>query len=142
MRLSRQFQFFKERKTSDSSPLRSFCARKTVAFAIFCSLVFVLLVGFCLICVFVRLTFFRRKKKKQTWNCLDKLIYYTTDKYSPQPPYREFICTYLYLQSSVRISYFYENLFESFFICENLFFLWESSWIPTICVNVCLYENK
>ena len=61
MRLSRQLHFFKKRKTNDFHPLRSFSARKIVAFNIFCLLVFVLLVGFGLICVFVRLKFFRKK---------------------------------------------------------------------------------
>ena len=51
--------FFKKRKIINFPPLRSFCARKTVAFVVFCSLNFVLLVGFDLICVFVRLKFFR-----------------------------------------------------------------------------------
>ena len=39
------------------------CTKKTIAFVVFCSLIFILLVGFCLICVFVRLRFFRKKKK-------------------------------------------------------------------------------
>ena len=71
MRLSRQFQKFKKRKfkkrkITNFPPLRSFSARKIVIFAGFCSLNFVLLVGFDLISVFVRLKFFRKKKKKKT----------------------------------------------------------------------------
>ena len=42
--------------------LRCSFAQKIVAFAAFCSLVFVLLVGFGLIYIFVRLKFFRKKK--------------------------------------------------------------------------------
>ena len=47
-------------------PLRSFSARKIVAFVAFCSLNFVLLVDFDLIYVLVRLNFFRKEKNR---NC-------------------------------------------------------------------------
>ena len=78
LRLSRQFQvclFFYEKKLSlkkapkgkinNFPPLKSFCAQKIVAFNVFYLLVFVLFVGFDLICVFVCLKFFRNKKKKK-----------------------------------------------------------------------------
>ena len=77
MRLSGQFQacfFFYEnilrvkkapkRKINSVSPLRSFSARKIVAFVVFCLLNFFLLVGFGLSFVFVRLKFFRKKINK------------------------------------------------------------------------------
>ena len=63
-------------KTNNFHLLRSFCARKIVTF-VFCLLIFVLLVGFGLICIFVHLKSFC-KKNKQAWNCLDSLIYSTT----------------------------------------------------------------
>ena len=64
MRLSgyQQFQFFSKRKTNDFPFLRHFCARKNVAFVVFCSLVFVLLAVFCLICVFVHLKAFCKER--------------------------------------------------------------------------------
>ena len=63
MRLSRQFDFLKKRKITNFPPLRSFCAQKIVAFVVFYSLNFALLVGFDLICVLVRLKFFLKKNK-------------------------------------------------------------------------------
>ena len=84
-------------KRNDFYPLRSFCGEKiVVAFLVFCSLIFVLLVDFCLICVFVRLTSFLKTKNKQAWNCPNNLIYNTTDVYPHLSTYREFICTHLY----------------------------------------------
>ena len=109
MRLSRQF-FFEKRKINNFPPLRSFCAPKTVAFVVFCFLVFVLLLGFCLIWLFVRSKCFLQKN----WNCLDSLIYYTTSLCPYQPAYQEFICTHLFL---------------FVVICENLIFLWQYFWI-------------
>ena len=47
-----------KRKTSDFYPLRSLCAQKIVAFVVFCSLVFVLFVGFLFVSVFIRAGFF------------------------------------------------------------------------------------
>ena len=45
--------FFKTHKITNFPPIRRFYAQKTIVFVVFCSLVFVLLVGFCLICVFM-----------------------------------------------------------------------------------------
>ena len=53
---------FSEFETNDFHLLRSFSAPKIVVFVVFCSLIFVLLVGFCLICVFVRSKSFRKNK--------------------------------------------------------------------------------
>ena len=50
-------------KTNNFQPLKSFCVRKIVAFVVFCLLVFVLLVGFGLICIFVSSKCFRKKIK-------------------------------------------------------------------------------
>ena len=49
-----------------------------------------------------------------------------------------FRAVYFYLRSSVRISFF----MRIFFVCENLFLLWEPFGISIICVNLCLFENK
>ena len=51
-----------KRKITNFPPLRSFYALKHFAFVVFSSLVFVLLVGFGLICVLVRSKSFRKKK--------------------------------------------------------------------------------
>ena len=51
-----------KRKTNNFSPLGSFSAQKIVAFVVFCSLNFILLVGFGMIYVFVHLKFLRKKK--------------------------------------------------------------------------------
>ena len=49
------------------------------------------------------------------------LIYYTTDVHPPQPAYGElFVRTYFYLWSSVRISFFYENPFESSYLWSSV----------------------
>ena len=53
-----------KKKKTGFPPLRRFCARKTVAFVVFSSLVFVLFGGFGLICVFVRLKLFGKRKLK------------------------------------------------------------------------------
>ena len=86
----------KAQKRKRFSPSWKFflCAQKCVAFVVFCSLVFVLLVGVCLWRVFQNL--FIKKKKKQAWNCPDNLKYYTTDVYPYQHTYEEFICSHLY----------------------------------------------
>ena len=68
--VSRQFitflpKHFECKETPNFPPLRSFCAQKAVAFVVFCSLVFVLLVGFGFVYVFARSKFFRKKKKKK-----------------------------------------------------------------------------
>ena len=119
-----------KRKTSDFYPLRSLCAQKIVAVVVFCSLVFVLFVGFLFVSVFIRAGFFLSKKKKKI-NRL-KIIFvtsitYTTDVYPSQPTYREFICTHLFLLVIIWEKLFF--LWKSFwilFISENLFFLWKS----------------
>ena len=66
-------------KINDFHPLTCICAQKVAAFVAYCSLIFVSLVGFCLICVFLRLKSFRKKKKKKIQNCLDTLKYNTPD---------------------------------------------------------------
>ena len=64
MRLSGQFHFFKKRKINNFPPLRSFPARKIVAFVGFCSLNFVLSVSFGLIYVFVRSNLFPKRDER------------------------------------------------------------------------------
>ena len=118
MKLSRQFQFFKRRKITNFLPLRSCCAQKIVAFVVFWSLNFVLLVGDNLICVFVRLKFFR--KKRMNWLKIFFIISFTILLTGTpiNPPIKNlFVRSYFYLGSSVRISSFYENIFAFFFIC-------------------------
>ena len=93
--------FFKKRKINSFLPLRKFCARELVAFAAFRSLVFVLLVGFGLICVFVRLNFFCKKKKN--WLGI--------------PPVENvFVCIYFYLWKSLFI---HDKLWGSFCVCVS-----------------------
>ena len=78
--------------------------------------------------LFVRSISFR-KKNILVWNCLDSLLYYTTDRYPLNAPIKNlFVRTYFYLWSCVTISSFYENLFESF-LPERIYFF-------------SLYENK
>ena len=85
--VSRQFitflpKHFECKETPNFPPLRSFCAQKAVAFVVFCSLVFVLLVGFGFVYVFARSKFFRKKKKKKkkALNCPNHLKYNTTHR--------------------------------------------------------------
>ena len=68
-----------KRKINNFPPLRGFSAQKSVAFIVFCLIVFILLVSFCLICIFLHLNLFV-KKKKQTKYCPDSLIYNATFK--------------------------------------------------------------
>ena len=111
-----QFTFFKKRFYAHKKyltqqkrflPLRSLCAQKAANFVVFCSLIFVLLVCFCLR-VFLWARNFSVKKKKliivstasitytTTLNRLSKIYVYTLI----------FICDHLW-------TFFYENLFES-----------------------------
>ena len=75
---------------------------RVVAFVVFCSLIFVLLVDFCLIYVFVRLNFFRKKKTYIL------LLEYTLLNH----PWR------IYLHVLIFIC---ENLFLVMITCKNLF---------------------
>ena len=109
--------FFKKCKIKYFTPLRTFSARKIVAFVVFCSPVFDLLVGFGLIYVFVRSRFFR--KKKLVRNCLDNLIYHTTDVYPYQLTYRELFITYFGTNFFTALIYLYPCTLT--FICRNLF---------------------
>ena len=101
----------------------------------FCSFNFILLASFCLWRVFVLQKFLVKKR-----NCLDNLIYNTTDVYHPQPAYGKlfftkvfylhtpiFICVNL-LWSSVNF-FFVRNLLNPSYLWESLFiyyYLWES----------------
>ena len=92
-------------------------------FACFCSVSW-----FGLICIFVRLKFLR-KKNKQTGNCLDNLIYYTTDVYPHQATYRDHLWeSHLFIRIFLNPSYLWESLLIYDHLCESIF----SS----------LYENK
>ena len=97
------------RKINNFPLLELFLHQKPLPFVVFCSLNFVLLVGFGLICVFVCSKFFYKKKR----NCPDNLIYYTTEVYPYQPVYQEFIFTRLRSLQSARFFYI--------IICQNLF---------------------
>ena len=55
-------------KISKLPPRRSLYAQKVVVFFVFCLLIFVLLVGFCLIYVFACSNIFCKKKKKKKIN--------------------------------------------------------------------------
>ena len=106
LRLSEPFQtylflFYEKNLSVKNTPkpkinnflhFKNFCAQKIVAFVVFCLLVFVLLVGFGLICIFVRLKFFV-KKTNRFEIVLITSIYYTTIVHPSQLTYQEFICT-------------------------------------------------
>ena len=92
----------------------------------FCSFNFILLAGFCLWRVFVLQKFLAKKR-----NCLDNLIYNTTDVYHPQPAYGKlFFTKVFYLQTPIFICV---NLLWS---SVNFFFLWEPYWTLLICENL------
>ena len=60
--------------------LEAFVRKKPFSSVVFCSLVFVLLIGFGFVYVFARSKFFRKKKKKKEkviWNCPNNLKYNT-----------------------------------------------------------------
>ena len=90
------FRAYKNENQTNHS-VRSFYVAflKIVAFFIFCSLNFILLVGFGLMCIFVRAKSFR--KKNWFGVVLITLFYYTTDVYPYQPTYREFGSTHVLL---------------------------------------------
>ena len=121
---------FKKRKINNFPPLRSFSARKKVAFVVLCSFSFVLLVGFGSICVFMRSRFFCKKKKKKKVIFLITLFTTLLMCTPINPPIENLLVrTYFYLWSSVRIFSFYEDLFKSFLtvrIFWNLYHLCES----------------
>ena len=93
---------------------------------------------FGLICVFVHLKFFGKKKNKQVWNCLDNPIYYTTDVYPYQPTYWECISTPSFLFEIIWESLLFMRIFLNPYLWESLLIydhLWESVFLS-------LYENK
>ena len=129
MRLSGQFQFFYEKilrvKKAPKHKIKFFpfsevfLHKKLLPLLFFVRLIlfcYLLLARFAFLCT---QTFFTKN-----WNCLNKLMYYTTDLYAAQPAYREFIC---------------KHLFFFVIICEYLFFLWESFLsvrISSYCENL------
>ena len=89
-------------------PSKFLCTRKIVAFVVFCSLVFVLLVGFCLWHVVGHLKIFVQKSRLEITLITSFTILLTCTPINS--PYGEFVCTLSFL---------------CVIICENLFFLWE-----------------
>ena len=82
---------------------------------------------------------------------MPSIHYITTDVYSYQPTYKEFICTNLFLTDLLwesffmriflNLSYLWESflpmkIFLNLSICENLFLF------AIICMNLCFYESK
>ena len=125
--------FFKTHKITNFPPIRRFYAQKTIVFVVFCSLVFVLLVGFCLICVFMGSKSFVIKNINSLKTVLITSFTMLLTCAPIIPPMENlFIRTNVYLRSSVRISSFYKNLFKYLLIydhlCESIF--------------LSLYENK
>ena len=109
-------------KLTNFFSLRSFYARKIVAFVVFSSFSFVSLVAFDLVFVFVRTKSFRKKRKKQiNWFEIILITSFTillTCTSINLHIENLFVHTYFYLWSSVwsllfmRISFYCENLFQ------------------------------
>ena len=113
--------------------------QKIVVFVVFYSLIFVLLVGFCLWLVFSPSKSFH--KKKETQNCPDSLIYNTTDVYPYQPAYWiSNFWTHLLL-----IAWIVDHLWEPFLFVRIFLNPWEFLLfmrIFLICDFLSFYENK
>ena len=84
---------------------------------------------FYVLCVFYAQNLFIKKNRFEI--VLITLINATTNVYSPQPPYRGLLCTYLFLFVIIceNESLFFVRIFLNFLICENLYSLWESFWV-------------
>ena len=127
--ISSQFIYFYEKilkinKINNFHPVRSFCERKKPLLLLFFVRLFLfLLVGFGWFALLFTHNLFK-KNNKLAWNCLDSLIYCTTDVYPYQPAYWEFICSHLF--------FFFDNLWESLLFMRIFF----------ICDFLSLYENK
>ena len=104
--------------TNDFRHLRIFCACKNRCLVVFCSLIFVLLVGFCLICVFVRSRCFRKKNINRSEIVLIASIHYTTYVYPYQPPSWELLF--------INLSTIFFTTFTFFSCVYNHFRLWTS----------------
>ena len=140
MRLSGQFQSFSTNAKQIIFPvLKVFVCKKPLSLFFFLHLFLLLqfvLAWFTFLCV-------QNFLIKKNWNCPDNLISYTTDVYPSQPAYWKLICKHLLLFVIICEDRFF--LWESswiFFICEKVLSLWEPFGISIICVNLCLYENK
>ena len=126
MRFSGQFQTclfsWKDLKRTKSNKMQNkqflpFCAHEKLLPLLFSvCFFFCFLVGFGLICVFVRLKFIVKKKKKNRLRIVLIASFTILRACTPtNPPIKNlFVHTFFYLWSSVRISSFYKNLFESF----------------------------
>ena len=106
------------------------CA-KNCCLCSFCSLDFVFVSWFWLdfFRIFYAQNLFLKKKKKKNWLEIVLIASFTLLlMYTPINPLIEnlFVHTYFYLWSSVRISSFYENLFEPFLSVRISFSLWSS----------------
>ena len=115
--------------------LRSFYAQKIFAFIVFSSLNFISLVGFGLIWVFVSAKSFPKIQKKKNWFEIVLITSCTillTCTPINSPIEGVLVRSYFYLWSSVRISSFYENPFESFLFVRISSYLWSS-------VRICFF---
>ena len=91
---------------------------RTIVFVVSCLLVFVLLVGFSLWRVFVRVKSFHKNKKNLARSCRENLKYYSTDVYPYRPAYQEFVCLkYMSIVFSLSLSLSFLSFnFFSFYI--------------------------
>ena len=141
-------------KANDFLPLRRFCTQKNHCLCCFLFTCFCFISWFLLDLHFCALKIFSLKKTgwKLFWE--PQIQYYWRVPPLNPPIQNLFVRTYFYLQSSVGVSSFYENLFESFlsvrvsFSCENLFEslllyndLWESIFFLSFCENKQVYES-
>ena len=105
----------------------------TIVFVVSCLLVFVLLVGFSLWRVFVRVKSFHKNKKNLARSCREDLKYYSTDVYPYRPAYQEFVCLkYMSIVFSLSLSlslslfslfqfFFFLYIFDYYYYCYYYF---------------------
>ena len=99
----------------DLHPHKNFlCIQKIVAFVHFCSLIFVLLVGFCLRCVFVRLKSFCKK----IINRLEFALITSCTILLLDIRFNENMATYIPYKKSNNITFIYKPKFQPS-ICNN-----------------------
>ena len=136
-------------KTNNFLSLIKLLCAKFCCFCCFLFTCFCFISSFLLVLCFSRSKFFLKKKQTDR-TCLDSFIYYSTDLYSPQPLYGDYLLPIFFISMHlslivwifcdhlwesllfVRISLFVRNLFEPSYLCESLLIddhLWQSLFI-------------